>query len=112
MVLRPGVLIMVRLLWIGGFLAGMKFFKLGQQLLTGLLVGRVRDGCAKGAYFGALGSLMIANTLGALGGVNLVYDVTLADGLVWALKLAGTASGAFISDLVSHGCLLRAPVPS
>jgi hypothetical protein len=111
MALIPGALNMVRRLWIGWFLAGVKLFELGQQLLTGLLVGRVRNGCAKGADFGALGSLMIANALGALGGVNLVYDVPLADGLVWALKFAGTASGALISYFVSHGCLLRAPVP-
>jgi hypothetical protein len=67
---------------------------------------RIGNRGAKRANLSAFRSLIETDTFCAFVGLNLINNVSLADGLVWTLQLTGAASRTFGSNFVSHLFLL------
>lgn len=68
---------------------------------------RIRDTSIYWTNLSTLGTVMEANALGALAGVDDIDCLTLADCLVGTLWLASATANAFVRYLICHEkCLL------
>jgi hypothetical protein len=78
----------------------MKLLPLFQELVFALFMGRVRLAGINRADLCTLRSRVSTNALGALGRVNFIGGVALANCVVGAFRLTGTAAYAIIGDFV------------
>jgi hypothetical protein len=69
-------------------------------------VGRVGNTGVNRADFRALGGIVVAYTLDTFIEVDDIDSFTLADGVDWALWLAGSAADTFLRNFVRHSIYL------
>jgi hypothetical protein len=80
----------------GGLAFGLQFLELGLELLLGLGVIRVNEDAVHRTDLDALGFVVVADTLGAVVGIDHVDLVPLADRTIRALGFAYIAVNTFV----------------
>jgi len=89
----------------------LQFLELGLKLVLGLGVFRVNDDAVYRANLNTLGLVVVTNTLGAVGVIDLVDLVPLADCTIRALGFAYIAVNTFVGNHQCHGTIPPANLP-